>query len=172
MSAAGNPDYNKGRRITIQELESMSVNELIYSYTIIKCEFSFPGIKYPSIPCYTDETTICFPLSGKGIITGSEYLLAKNQGCALTIEEVYYIPFERGDNGPINHPFKEVIKELQTKRREHSKGTLLNALYKDLANCIYGIVVKGMSNKLRFDTETRTTKRMDAGELSNPIISS
>jgi hypothetical protein len=48
----------------------------------------------------------------------------------------------------------------------------MNALYKDLANSIYGNVVRGMSNKLTFDTKTGQMFRMTGTQLSNPILAS
>ena len=61
---------------------------------------------------------------------------------------------------------------MQEKRREYPKGTISNWMYKEIGNSIYGSVVRGMSNKLNFDTKTQTTQRMKGDDFSNPLIAS
>lgn len=33
-----------------------------------------------------------YPLEGEATLTGSEYLLARNQGCDIKLKEIYLIP--------------------------------------------------------------------------------
>lgn len=175
MAGLGNPDYNKGHMITVKQLEKMSFNEILYSYIIMKVKFKFKAkTKYPSIPVQIDETTSVYPLEGEAILTGAEYLLAKSQKCELKISDIYYLPFERikKERKIINHPFKNIIKELQTERRKYPKGTINNLLNKELANSQYGNTARGISNKKKFDIKTGRTLRMESSELSNPIIAS
>jgi hypothetical protein len=194
MAGLGNPAYSEGRIITEDELNNMSYNEILYSFLIMKVTFEFgKSVKYPSIPCFLDETTTVYPLEGEGVLTGSEYLLAKSQGCKLTISEIFYLPFEKrivltndndnegaDGNKPIpipepiavNHPFKNVIHDIQNKRVEFPKGSINNLLYKEMGNSIYGAVVKGISDKRKFDIKSGRTLRMGGSELSNPILAS
>jgi hypothetical protein len=168
MAGAGNPDYAKGKILTVKALEKMNSLEKLFSYIIIKARFKFNNnIKYPSIPCYVDETTTVYPLEGECVLTGAEYILAKNQGCKLKIIEIYYIPFSK-----VNHPFKIIIKEIQSKRREYPKGSINNLLYKEMGNSIYGSVVRGMNDKKKYDIKSGRNLRMEASDLSNPIIAS
>lgn len=175
MAGLGNPDYNKGRMITIRQLEKMSFNEVLYSYIIMKVKFKFKAkTKYPSIPVQIDETTSVYPLEGEAILTGAEYLLAKSQKCELKISDIYYLPFERTkkERKIINQPFKSIIEELQSERRKYPKGTINNLLNKEIANSQYGNTARGISNKKKFDIKTGRTLRMESSELSNPIIAS
>jgi len=174
MAGLGNPDYNKGRMITVKQLEKMSFNEILYSYIIMKVKFKFNAkTKFPSIPVHIDETTSVYPLEGEAILTGSEYLLAKSQKCVLKISEIYYLPFEKSKEGNIiNQPFKDIIKELQFKRRQYPPKTIGNYLYKEMANSGYGNTARGISNKKKFDIKTGKTLRMESSELCNPIIAS
>lgn len=56
--------------------------DLMRGYVIINGTFNFPSdLKYPSIPCYIDETTTVYPLKGSCLLTGPEYNFAKLQGC-------------------------------------------------------------------------------------------
>lgn len=91
----GDPNYDLARRISPSEIKVMTDNELLYSYTTIEVEnYRFPGsINYPSIPCYSDEVTTVYPLTGKAILTGSEYIAARNQGCNMDLRGGTLIPF-------------------------------------------------------------------------------
>lgn len=149
-------------------------------YLVLNGSFKFPdNTKYPSIPCYMDKSTTVYPLTGNCLLTGPEYLLARNQQCEFVFKSAFFVPptvEEKRVCGvsvkvPIQ-PFYDVIKELQGKRREYSKSHMMNSLYKDLANSIYGNVVRGMSNKKSFDTKTGLMLRVSGTELSNPILAS
>jgi len=179
MAGIGHPNYPKGRRISVSELKKMTPREIVFSYLLIKAEFTFPdNVKYPSIPCFVDENTTVYPLSGECSLTGAEYLLAVNQKCDLKISDIYYIPFDlpptaqQGRGVEMMHPFKSLIKEVQTKRREYKKGSINNLLYKEMGNSIYGNLVRGLGNKRKFDIKTGQRKRMEGSELSNPILAS
>jgi hypothetical protein len=174
MAGLGNPDYNKGRSISVRELEKMSFNDILYSYVIMKAKFQFNSkTKFPSIPANVDEDVSVYALEGESIINGAEYLLAKSQKCKLQISEIYYLPFEKDKEGNlINQPFKSIINEIQAERRKHPKGTIENLTEKEKGNSIYGSTARGISNKKKFDIKSGTTVRMEAGELSNPIIAS
>ena len=180
LSMAEHPDNTNGVRIAKEDLKLMNDDYLINSYTIIKCNFVFSdNVKYLSIPMYVDEITTVYPLESEGaMLTGAEYLLAKSQGCKFEIEEVYTIPFlktnetdlETGSN--VLYPFKEIITEIQRKRREYPKGTISNLIYKEIGNSIYRSVVKEMLDKRKYDNKVGKPIRMQAHYLTNPIIAS
>lgn len=134
------------------------------------------SVLYPCIPCDVDENTTVYPLSGDFLMTGIEYLLAKRMGCDLKIDEAYEIPFDRTEeNGVLiykNPPFKKIINDLQAIRRQHEKGTILNALNKDILNSIYGLTVRGINDKRKYDIKSGKTFRVIGNDLSSPIISS
>jgi hypothetical protein len=174
------PDYNKGVLLTPEVLKSWSNEDLLKGYLIIRGNFKFPdNTKYPSIPCYMDNTTTVYPLQGNCLLTGPELLLARSQKCIIEIKSAFYIPpTENLKNVGIMNiiqtvkPFHEIIKELQSNRQKYPKGHFMNFLYKELGNSIYGNVVRGMSNKKCFDPKTGTMNRVSATEISNPILAS
>lgn len=186
MAMLGDPDYKRSYVLTELELGKMSKESILYSYIVIKCKFEFPdSIKYPSIPCYADNETTVYPLKGEAVLTGAEYLLAKSQECIIEIIEIFKVPFKikigKKNKCPYDgkvvenysyKPFEDCINVLQRKRRNYPKGTINNAIYKEIGNSIYGLTVKGMSNKMVFDVKSRKTIRINAGELSNPLIAS
>lgn len=174
------PDYTAARILEASKVEAMTYEQLLKGYLILSGSFKFPPeTKYPSIPCYADKTTTVYPLTGDCILTGPEYLLAKQQKCVVTIKSAFYIPSTYREksfgkvvvNIPVT-PFAEIIQYLQDKRRETPKGHVLNALYKELTNSIYGNVVRGIADKRSFDAQTGKTLRVNATELSNPILAS
>lgn len=136
MALLGNPDYKNAKNLTVEELYNLSDDDLIMNYIVFSTKFQFPkDTKYPSIPCYIDEATTIYPLKGEAILTGIEFLLAKNQGCVFNdVKDVFMIPFEKMvvvDGEPpkvVNHPFKTIINTLQAKRREFAKKTLGNLI--------------------------------------------
>jgi hypothetical protein len=198
MCLLGHPDYKKGRILRDKEFKLLNDMELLYSYTIIKGKFKFPDtVKYPSIPCFLDELTTIYPLEGECSLTGSEYLTAKKQGCEIDVELVYYIPFSKtgGDDSLSQKrwtkkdmdyklyghtsslrftslPFKGIISELQSLRRKHPKKSLMNLLFKEVGNSIYGLIVRGINNKMKYDIKLKSTVRMGSSDLSNPILAS
>jgi hypothetical protein len=185
LSRAGHPDYANLKSIKEEDLKSLSKDEILYSYMIIKASFTFDdSVKFPSIPCYVDDTCTVYPLQGKCLLTGAEYLLATSQNCKFTIEEIYKIPFstftkkvvkvkgKKSETGDIIRPFAEILKQIQAKRREYPKGTINNLMYKEIGNSIYGSTVRGMGNKRRFDIKTGTSVRVEGDDLTNPLIAS
>src|SRR5947209_5813619 len=98
----------------------------------------------------------------------------------LTQEEILYsytiikgkFDFPSATKYPSIPCYLDCIKELQSKRREYEKGTINNALYKEIGNSIYGLVVRGINNKMKFDIKSGKTIRMNSNDLSNPIIAS
>lgn len=62
-------------------------------------------------------------------------------------------------------PFHTIIKEIQRLRRENPKGTIMNLLYKEMGNLIYGNVVRGLSNKKSFDNLTGKSFRLTGTDL-------
>ena len=173
MAVAGHPDYENYQRLTISELNKIPHIDLIHSYIIIHADFEFPvDTKFPSIACYVNETCTIFPLKGECVVTGAEYLLAVKQGCVFTFKDVNMIPFKKNVEGVVIKPFEFILKTVQEMRREYPKGTINNLMYKEIGNSIYGSVVRGIANKQKFDTKTRTTQRMKGDNLSNPIIAS
>jgi hypothetical protein len=209
MAMLGDPNYDLARRLNPSEIKLMSDNELLYSYTTIEVKnFRFPSeITYPSIGCFADEITTVYPLNGKGVLSGSEYITAKNQGCYMDLQGGTVIPFKLKNQNPRvvmqdayddwriewegykNHafphsdlwakplsdifkdmPFRTVISELQSERRKHPKGTISNLLYKEMGNSLYGSVTKGIGHKMKFDIKSNKTIRMEASDISNPVL--
>ncbi|KAG0632605.1 hypothetical protein HOY80DRAFT_1069399 [Tuber brumale] len=186
----GNPDYNKIQKLNPKtNLDKFNFKK---AYSALRVKFNLPDlIKYPPIPVNLNENLTIYPLNGETLITGLEYLSAKNilnDGLIKmsdnnnNIDELrskYYIKVVSGtfipfENNPDSAPFYNTIDELQANRRLHKnlsgKGSAMERIYKDLGNMLYGKVVCGISNKRSFDSRKEMMKSMVGNELANPII--
>lgn len=199
MSILGDPDYEKAARIFNKTVEEMNDSDLLLSYIVLEVDFNFPkDVRYPSIPTRVDDDVDIYPLKGTSYITGSEYLVAKSMGCRLYVKDGVIIPFKNRkikDEESYNYkieskdysterslvesytydlkyasPYRNVIKGLQSKRRQHKPKTFYNLLYKTIGNSIYGQVAMGFSGKTSFDIKTQNYIRINGGDLSNPIL--
>lgn len=172
------PDYHNCYTVDKDEVLTWEDQRLMDGFISINCNFVFPkSVKYPSIPCFVDKTTTVYPSTGTSFLTGPEFVLARRQGATFTIKNAFYIApkttVDYHTNDPTNiKPFYNILKNIQTLRREYKKGTVLNAMYKEIGNGIYGNVCRGMSNKKVFDSLTKTMQTTTATNLSNPIIGS
>jgi hypothetical protein len=187
MTFLGHPDYNNLIRLAPGMEKLLTIEDLISDYIVMEVKFTFPdNIKYPSIACNVDQDVSAYTLQGHSVITGIEYFLAKQQGCDITLLNGCRIPSQKVTNqekkevkGEFDFldlmtktPFKEVIKILQSLRREHPKGTIMNYLYKEIGNSIYGLTAMGLSGKSSFDIKTQQPVRIYGGAYTNPLIAS
>lgn len=172
------PDYYAGSLINPKDLEKWEDSNFLDGYLIVNCDFEFhPDVKYPSIPCFVDNTTTVYPIKGSAYLTGPEYLLAKKQGCDFNFKSAFYIhskeKFNIGKNkSEVIKPFHRIIRDIQKLRRGFPKDTINNLLYKEMGNSIYGNVVRGISNKKSFDSLTGKMFRVTGTPLSNPVLAS
>ncbi|KAI0867192.1 hypothetical protein GGS24DRAFT_426456 [Hypoxylon argillaceum] len=198
MSILGHPNIDKAARIFNQTVIKMKDSELLLNYIILDVDFEYKEhTKYPGIPCRVDDNVDIYPLKGTSIITGCEYVVAKSMGCKLYVKDGILIPFKRyseselksyfkkGDIALKNKvikkssnligykaPFRNIISDLQSKRKKYPKKTFYNYMYKEIGNSIYGQVAMGISGKNHFDVKSQGFVKVEGGLLSNPILSS
>lgn len=181
MSQLGNPNYSKISLLTEDKLNKMTDDEFINSYTVMNVDFEFPeSVKYPNIPTLVDKDISIYPLIGNSTILGPEYVVAKNLGCRIKLIQGYVTPWEIASKNEEdkevlgksmdNKPFFNVIKDLQTKRKQYLKGNPLNTFYKLLGNSLYGMTCQGLSRKRKFDTVTKTMSVLKGNALTNSMI--
>jgi hypothetical protein len=196
MCVLGDPEYPRLKFLqNREEVEALSTKDFFRSYIALEVVYQFPeGVKYPCIPENVEEFTTVYGLSGKSVINGFEYLLAKHLGCTFTKVQGVLIPYkldkeieipedvfeEQGgfeDVGNIDDykpfaPFIEIEKAIQTERRKHPPKTFGNLDWKERGNSGYGLTSQGIGGKRKFDIKTGGTIEMKAGVLSNPLICS
>lgn len=177
MSILGTPDYDKYKLLNEYSVKELKNEDFIYNYILLEVKFKFKeDTKFPNIPCFVDNDTDAYVLEGESIITGPEYLVAKQNGCDIKIKGGVLIPFKNDsdseDSNNYNKPFYKIINGLQEKRRQHEKKTFYNYMYKEIGNSIYGQVSMGLNIKKAFDTKTRTYQKITGSSLANPVLAS
>jgi hypothetical protein len=107
-------------------------------------DFEFPeGTMHPCLPVRYGNGLI-YPLKGQTYCTGIEMDLALRMRCKLKLEDVSYFPIlKHEDNTPLL-PYANYLGMLVTERRKHAPGTLMNMLYKEMANSLYGKTAQGI----------------------------
>jgi len=65
--------------------------------------------------------------------------------------------------------FYSTVKELLVERLKYPKGSYMNLLYKFLANAGIGQMARGLNQKVRYDSQTNSTKILPAGDLISPL---
>lgn len=99
-------------------------------------------------------------------------------GCELTVKSGVMVPFVREeritkkDRLDYKSPFRNIMQQLQRKRRSYPKHSFHDHLYKLIGNSVYGLVSQGISGKTAFDIKTKSYVKVGGGELSNPILAS
>ena len=183
MSILGDPSYEHAAYLFDKTVKTFSYKDLLFNYIALDVEFKFPSnVKYPCIPTRVDDNVDIYPRYGRSVITGAEYLVAKSMGCKLYVKSGVIIPF-KGNNGATDirkegyeldyfGPYRDIVKELQRKRRKHPKKSFLNLLFKLIGNSGYGQISMGISDKKAFDVKTNTYISIKGGLLANPILAS
>ena len=116
MSILGHPDYKKAARIFNKTVVNMDDDTLLFSYIILDVEFKFDSsIKYPCIPTRVDDNVDIYPLKGRSIITGPEYLVARSMGCKLFVKDGIMIPFKKKSSKEDREGYKRYIENKNIK---------------------------------------------------------
>ena len=68
-----------------------------------------------------------------------------------------------------NSNFYSTVKELMLERLKYPKGSYMNLLYKFLANAGIGQMARGLNQKVRYDSQTNSTKVLPSGDLVSPL---
>jgi hypothetical protein len=150
MCVLGDPEYHRLKfLVNKEEVEALSTKDFFRSYIALEVVYQLPkDVKYPCIPENVEEFTTVYSLSGKSVISGFEYLLAKHLGCEFSKVQGVLIPykldqevdiseeaFDRLDSfeevGTVDDykpfaPFIEIEKAIQTERRKHPPKTFGN----------------------------------------------
>ena len=69
----------------------------------------------------------------------------------------------------LNSNFYSIVKELMLERLKYPKGSYMNLLYKFLANSGIGQMARGLNQKVRYDSQTNSTKILPSGDLVSPL---
>lgn len=127
----------------------------------VRFEFS-PETRFPCLPVRLREGMI-FPLKGESRCTAPELLLAYRLGAKLEILEGVVIPWL--DEQPI---FMDFITKVQANRAKAQAKSLLDAIWKEMGNSLYGKLGQGVHERRAFDPKTGTSNRFPPSAITSP----
>jgi hypothetical protein len=138
------------------------------------CKFPMFPVKpfNPSSQTYDENLGICFPRSGKTVVTLAEYWTAKQANVLEKCEICDSLVFKR--NG--NRTLPRFVKNLILRRGGEPKGSVNNHLLKLVTNSLYGKITQGISKKKSIDLMgtlkegCTKTKKVPSSDLFNPMI--
>ena len=169
MCSLGIPDWDNTVRIHDNNVRRIVNDYLLRGYIMVDVDYKFPkDIKYPCLTESLNETSSGYFREGRTVCTGYELKVALDSGCEITVNEGVLIPFTNSKD----KPYESVIKCLQEERRKYKKGTLMNGLYKQMGNSLYGQTGQGYANKRKFNSRTGGLNVIPGSELSNPLAAS
>jgi len=73
-------------------------------------------------------------------------------------------------NVAVENNFYSTVKELLVERLKYPKGSYMNLLYKFLANAGIGQMARGLNQKVRYDSQSNSTKILPSGDLVSPLF--
>lgn len=124
-------------------------------------------VLYPSLPCSVETAGLVYPLEGMTFCTASELISALSTG-RCEIKVMQYVIFEDMPNQ--SHNMADVFAYLTKERRKHPKGSLLNKLYKECANSLYGKLAQGVRTRKIYDVRSGGTKDLPESPITCPYI--
>jgi len=74
------------------------------------------------------------------------------------------------DENVVESNFYSTVKELLVERLKYPKGSYMNLLYKFLANAGIGQMARGLNQKVRYDSQSNSTKILPSGDLVSPLF--
>ena len=145
----------------------------IHKYcTYIQARFEF--LKNPIYPCLPDfhqKYGLLYPIKGTTYTTAHEILLAHKMGAKIDIINGGILtPKENYEN--YFYPFKEFYTKIIKERDAYPKKSMMNLLYKEYANTLYGKVAQNVSEKRTYDLFGTESKEIGDSKISSPAFAS
>ena len=159
MSQLGTPVWEKTKH-------SYSVDELIkYRLSFALVRFKHPeGTRFPVLPVRGNDSVL-FPMEGESFCCGPEMRVARSLGVEMTVIDGFYIP-EMNDQ-----PFGEYLQFCIKKRNEakKEKNEVLNQLWKELANSMYGKLAQGLRKRNVFNVSKLESEELPECPITTPF---
>jgi hypothetical protein len=159
MTLLGLPDWERLRTCENPELFHPC------SYGLARVRFCFPpDTRFPCLPMRTSHGLL-FPLEGEAYVAAPDLFVAREMGATVKILSGIIIPTAFGIL-----PFQGFTRDCAEQRAKHRKGTLGNALWKEVGNSLYGKLAQGLRRKRCFDSRSGQHKDMPPSAITNPFL--
>lgn len=159
MSQLGTPKWDELRLST--DVEELSRHRLSFA----QVEFKHPeGIRFPVLPVRGDNSVL-FPMEGTSFCCGPEILLARSLGVEMKVLLGVIIPEEE------EKPFGKYLRHCFEKRDEAKKqgNEVLNQLWKELANSMYGKLAQGLRKRTVYSIEKGGSEDLPECSITTPF---
>lgn len=147
-------------------------NNIEMHCTYVHARFKFPeNTIYPSLPDFDPKYGLIYPLEGITYTTAHEILLAYKMGADIEILDAKLLQMKKTKN-QVFYPFKSFYKQIIEKRNEHPKKSMMNLLYKEYANTLYGKVAQNVSKKKSAGLFDKETKELGESHITSAALAS
>jgi len=159
MASQGLPLWEKAR--VANSLDDFQVGTLGLAWV----KFQFPdGTRFPCLPVRTLHGLL-FPLTGESFCGSDEIWHAGRMGSQITVLHGVVVPTDDRVR-----PFEVFVRECTRRRMEYPDGHVRNALFKEMANSLYGKLAQGSLPKRAFNSQDGKLHRLPPGRLSNTFL--
>ena len=159
MSQLGTPKWDELRLST--DVEELSR----YRLSFAQVEFKHPeGIRFPVLPVRGDNSVL-FPMEGTSFCCGPEILLARSLGVEMKVLLGVIIPEDE------DKPFGKYLRHCFEKRDEAKRqgNEVLNQLWKELANSMYGKLAQGLRKRTVYSIEKGESEDLPECAITTPF---
>jgi hypothetical protein len=159
MSQLGIPVWSKCQQTT--DLDELLSHRLSFA----QVEFKHPeGTRFPVLPV-RGRDAVYFPLEGQSCCCGPELQLAKALGVDIKVKVGIVIPQTN------DRPFGEYLKYCIGQRNEAKAqgNVVLNQLWKELANSMYGKLAQGLRKRTVFNIQKNRSEELPECDITMPF---
>jgi hypothetical protein len=159
MSQLGTPLWEQSR-------PSTDIDELIkHRLSFALVEFKHPeGTRFPVLPVRGADSVL-FPLEGQSHCCGPELRVAKSLGVEMNVLFGVYIPEKK------DQPFGEYLQYCIKRRKEAKEegNQVLQQLWKELANSMYGKLAQGLRKRNVFNVSKLESEELPECKITTPF---
>jgi len=160
MAQLGTPIWSEAR-------QSIDLNELVSNrLSYAKVVFKHPkGTRFPVLPVRGDDA-VYFPLEGESYCCGPELQLAQSLGVDVTVKLGVLVPQQ--DDQPFGEYLRYCIDERNKAKGEGND--VLNQLWKELANSMYGKLAQGLRKRNVFNIAKNQSEELPECDITMPFF--
>ncbi len=130
--------------------------------------FEFPEhTRFPCLPVQSPNGLI-YPLRGEAYVCAAEIEVAIGLGCSIEIKHGVIVPFVAGSE-PL---FLDYVRYVRDSRKRFEKKSLMELLFKEMGNSLYGKTAQGLKEKGAFEVATGLTTPLSKSLISCPYLAS
>jgi hypothetical protein len=160
MAQLGTPIWQKARQST--DLNELIRHRLSYAHVTFKHP---AGTRFPVLPVRGDDA-VYFPLEGESYCCGPELQLARSLGVDVDVRLGVFVPHQ--DDQPFGEYLKYCIEQRNKAKRDGHD--VLNQLWKELANSMYGKLAQGLRKRNVYNIAKNRSEELPECDITMPFF--